>query len=92
MKGAVKGELDDVLCKLISLESGGPVVDSILSTQSNYDSGESDDGEDSDPVKHTSMNRSSLRTPVLSTPTQVNFHLLFHGRYIQTVVYLRKRL
>lgn len=69
----MKRELDDVLCKLISLESGGPVVDSILSTHSqSYDSEEENEDE---PVKHSSLNRSGMRTPLLPTPTQVGLNI-----------------
>lgn len=72
----MKRELDDVLCKLISLESGGPVVDSILSNNSlTYDSEESDDNSEDEPVKHSSLNKSGMRTPVLPTPSQVRVSL-----------------
>lgn len=67
----MRKELDDIVCKLVTLESGGPIADSILSNQSRD---ETDDDSDSEPVKHTSMNRSGgPRTPVLPTPSLVKY-------------------
>ena len=55
-----------MVCKLISLESGGGLVDSILSnTSQQYDTAGSDT-DDEEPVK-----QSSSRTPVLPVPSQV---------------------
>ncbi|XP_053407821.1 E3 SUMO-protein ligase RanBP2-like [Mercenaria mercenaria] len=66
LKDSVRRDLDDVVCKLISLESGGGLVDSILSnTSQQYDTAGSGTDSDEEPIKNPSP-----RTPVLPLPSQ----------------------
>ncbi|KAL4232099.1 E3 SUMO-protein ligase RanBP2 [Mactra antiquata] len=81
LKDSVRRDLDEVVCKLISLESGGPLMDSILSnTSQNYGSPESvTDSEDEEPSKfvtpRTPTTQKHLNTAPSISPTRVEIQL-----------------
>ena len=65
LKDVVKEELDGIVCKLISLESGGALGDSFVSNHSlSYNTAESDESTEEEPIKQP-------RTPLQSSSRYV---------------------
>ena len=85
MKDDITRNLDDVVCKLISLESGGAIADSILSVNSqNYSTAESEvdsEGEQQQQQQAFIPRKPSPHvSPVLSKSLQVGLKCIFRSR------------
>lgn len=91
LKDDITRNLDDVVCKLISLESGGAVSDSILSAQSqNYSTAESEvDSEGEEQQCSPQRKMTPHVTPVLPKPGQVS--IVSHGFVLYFFIQIHKR-